>query len=148
MVGCQRGNIEDKKRARQEIEYAGIRYKYNITPTDIDGFIEINDKVYIFIELKYNGATLKDGQFKALFRLVDVINKPSILIIADHYIHDVDKPIPAHECIVREYKLNGGIMHKPKKEYTLKKLIDEFLVLNGLDNYLINNDLEKRQDND
>lgn len=40
----------------------------NIWPTDVDGFVEINDH-FLFLEQKGAGVSLSEGQRKALFKL-------------------------------------------------------------------------------
>lgn len=147
-MGSQRGKIVNKKRRQQIVDYSGLRYK-NITPTDIDGvgefydmkgYFEIRNQVFIFIELKLAGTELSWGQKTAFERLVDALKYPAIFIIAEHDIEDTNEEIPAHLCLVREYKSNGK-WYKPKSELTLKELVDKYLLHYGLGKYLNNNDL-------
>ena len=37
------------------MDFTGLRWG-KITPTDIDGFVEIRDKAYVFIEVKYSNT--------------------------------------------------------------------------------------------
>ena len=64
-----RGSIQFPDRARQLIDFSGLRYN-KITPTDIDGFIEYHDEAIVFMEFKYGNAELPYGQKLALERLL------------------------------------------------------------------------------
>jgi hypothetical protein len=55
-----RGKIQYRERARQIIDFSGIRYD-NITPTDIDGFFEKADKAFVFYEYKLEGCEMPHG---------------------------------------------------------------------------------------
>lgn len=81
----ERGEIEHRRRAQQIIDFSGIRYG-KCTPTDIDGLIELNGEVFVFIEYKFDDKEMPYGQRLALERLVDIVGdaKPAILIIAKH----------------------------------------------------------------
>ena len=59
----QRGKILNPARKRQLVDYSGLRY-CKITPTDLDGFLEISSRLYIFYELKYHNAEFAGGQEK------------------------------------------------------------------------------------
>ena len=67
---ANRGVIQNRERARQIIDFSGLRYG-NITPTDIDGCIEYQDKGVAFIEIKHRDSPMPKGQELALTRLVD-----------------------------------------------------------------------------
>ena len=96
-----RGIIQNRKYAKQINNFSGLRVK-NITPTDIDGFIDFGNKKFVFIEMKYRGAKLPYGQRLALERLIDSCNKDAVLIIAQHDTESGD--IDVANSIVREYR--------------------------------------------
>lgn len=123
-MGNGRGEIHNRDRAKQLINFSGLRYG-TITPTDIDGQIEFHGKCFVYIELKYKDTPIPDGQKKALMQDVDNHNKPTILIIGTHNIPP-ERDIDASICVVREY-YSKGKWYKPKKSFTIKKLIDEFI---------------------
>lgn len=81
----ERGKIRNKDYASTIRDFSGLRFG-NITPTDIDGYIEYKDKAFIFIESKYNESKLPYGQELALVRLVDVcgLNRPTVLFICSY----------------------------------------------------------------
>jgi len=119
----ERGQIRDRARSTQVIDYSGLRYG-KITPTDIDGLIEYKDKAYIFIEYKSGKAEMPYGQRIALERLVDNLRKPAILIHASHEhpeTEDIDGANAIAESIYYKGKwhLRGFV--------TVKSVIDSFL---------------------
>lgn len=65
-----------------------------VRPMDIDGFIELRDKVFIFIETKFKNSSMSTAQRTALSRLVDAIHNPphkfAYLLIAIHNDDGVD----------------------------------------------------------
>lgn len=130
----QPGKIHSRNRAKQIIDFSGLRYnspstKGDITPTDIDGFIEYDNKCFIFVEIKLKGNPLPYGQQLALKRLVNDCSKPSILFIAEHNVESPHNDINAAECIVRKYYRAGKWGNWNGKEYTLKQAIDSYLTL-------------------
>lgn len=131
-----RGKILYPDRKQQINDFSGLQWG-KITPTDIDGVIEYQNRAYIFLEIKYQDAELPDGQRIAIERLVDDVyksGKKSIAIIAQHEIYNTKDSIPVAECRVREiYLYTEKYWRKPKRNITVKQLIDSFL------KYFINN---------
>lgn len=119
----KRGQIRLKARRRQILDFSGLRYG-NITPTDLDGLIEYQDRAFVFYEYKYQGADMSQGQKKALTRLVDCIQKsgrPSVLFLCRHEVPDCESDVTASETIVHSLYYCGK-WHKgdgrTAKEYT------------------------------
>jgi len=99
-----RGVIRNREYASQIRDFSGLLIG-NITPTDIDGFIEYKDKCFIFVETKHNNAKLPFGQRLAFERLADACNKykPTLFIIGSHNtIGDIDFA----NCLVTEYRFD------------------------------------------
>lgn len=122
-----RGRIQNKERARQIIDFSGLRYG-NITPTDIDGLIEYRDRAMIYIEMKHGDADVPHGQRLALERNVNnnrTAGKKAVLFICEHYVDDPMQDINAAETIVREIYYNGEYTYP--HGYTLKQLTDRFI---------------------
>jgi len=131
------GKIGDRERYNQPIDFTGLRYK-NITPSDIDGkifFFEIRKSIFVFIELKWRKTLCRDGQYLAFQNLTDIIPVPAIYIIAEHEVDDCNRLVIAHNCLVREFRYQNK-WHVPKKECTLKNLIDWFLRKYGFAHYI------------
>lgn len=126
-----RGHIFYRERSLQVKDYSTLRYK-NITPTDIDGYFEIKNKVFVFIELKGVNAPFLDGQKLALERLVDSLNKPAILVIGEHNT-PVDEDIDVAKCKVWKYRYRR-YWHDDGR--TVKEVIDAFLKYHKLKEYV------------
>jgi hypothetical protein len=129
-----RGVIENTARAQQINDFSGLLYG-KITPTDIDGLIEYQDKAYVFIEVKYNGKDLPYGQRLAIKRLVDDTSaqgKQAIALIVNHEVADTSASVPVAECIVREmYHSKEKLWRPPKMPMTTREIIDGFLKAAG-----------------
>jgi len=120
-----RGEITNRKRAQQLVDFSGLKID-TITPTDVDGFIEYHQSLFIFFELKLNGKDLPRGQIVAFTTLVDSLNKPAIFIIADHDVPAV-QDIDAATTIVRNYYFKGK-WHRPRKAMTLREAVLQFVI--------------------
>jgi hypothetical protein len=70
--------------------------------TDIDSYRDVNDKGFIFVEVKADGVSLWPTQRRAFTRLIKScgLDKPSMLIIADHT-HPYEEDINLATCEVR-----------------------------------------------
>lgn len=99
------GMIRNRELISQIKSFEGIRIG-SITPTDIDFLIEYHNLGFIIAELKHKNKNLPRGQEWALTRLIDSLNKPSILIVAEH-----DVPIPRDiifaNSMVRSYYIKN-----------------------------------------
>jgi hypothetical protein len=131
MADISRGVIRNRQYATQIRDYSGLRYG-NITPTDIDGFVEFGDKLFVFIELKHKDAPLPRGQRLALERLTDAVGetgRTSILLIAEH---NTSGDIETSQCKVIEYRyMKRWII--PHSEITVRECVDEILQQAGID---------------
>ena len=122
-----RGIIQNRERARQIIDFSGIRYG-NITPTDMDGRFEKQNEAFVFFEMKYGDAEMPRGQKIAFERLVDNLTnagKKAVLFLCRHYVEDANKDVNALETTVDSIYWNGE-WHRSKGE-TLKNLCDRFM---------------------
>lgn len=120
----QKDNYE---RARQIIDFSGLRYG-NITPTDIDGCIEYQDKGVAFIEIKHRDATMSKGQELALTRLVDnnsTAGKRAVLFVCEHDVDNCEMDITASRTIVRDIYCNTKWVDGEGR--TLKECMDIFI---------------------
>ena len=100
----------------------------SITPTDVDGFVEFRDQLFVLIETKVEGQELPDGQRKALERECDAVRETgrmSTVLVVEHDTPP-DKDIDVAACAVREYRYEGH-WHTPIKPTTCKQAIDIFL---------------------
>lgn len=125
-----RGKINYKSRSKQVKDYSGVRYG-NITPTDIDGFLDFGNKIFAVLEYKHvNAPSLTYGQELALVRLVDTLAKttPTIGIIATHETND-NEEIDCANAMVEKYRSSGKWINAT--DLTVKMLLDKFLKHNG-----------------
>ena len=89
----KRGQIRYRERARQIVDFSGLRYDL-ITPTDIDGviapitvdgLIEFQRRCYVFVEFKHVGnPVMPGGQKWAFERIADDLRKPAVVLLAVH----------------------------------------------------------------
>jgi hypothetical protein len=104
-------------------DFSGLRYG-SIYPTDIDGLIEIQDKLFIFIELKYQEAKVPVGQKLALERITRAIDsipgKRAFCFIATH---NDKKRIDVSQATVK-YFMQKGEWKTPKRLVTVREAID------------------------
>ncbi len=79
--------LEHPERAAQLVDLTGINYG-NLSPTDVDGFLEIKNKLFVFFEFKNeNAPPIGYGQRTALERVVDALHqsgKVSLAVIGQH----------------------------------------------------------------
>jgi hypothetical protein len=123
-----RGAIHTPTRARQLHDFSGLRIG-NITPTDVDGFIDYQHKAFVFFELKFADNELPFGQRLALERVVDAIHRPELratLLVAEHQ-HEPDEMVDAAHCRMRSiyYQRKWHVC----KDWTLVEMVRRFLRL-------------------
>lgn len=126
----ERGTIINRERAKQLINFKNIRLDRKITPTDIDGLIEYDNKAYILMEFKYRGNEVPFGQRLAMVRMIDDFTargKWSMLLICEHDVVDPEQDIDASKATVRRIYYKGE-WRKPKVGFTnVKACIDQFI---------------------
>ena len=120
-----RGKIQDRAQALRINDFSSLRFK-NITPTDLDGFIDFKNKKFVLIETKYKDALLPFGQKLALERLCDSSKKDTILMIGT-YVSEIGD-IDIGGCMLREYRYKRAWKEYPEK-ITIKEAIKRFLKL-------------------
>ena len=130
---ASRGKLQYVDYAKQLISYDGMRFPgrtglYDVTPTDIDGFLQFDRyNCFIFIELKHNGD-LPDGQENALIKTVDAIQRggaESALFVAIHNT-PAKEMVNARDAVISKtyWKRTWYIHHGDK---TLYEAIRQFL---------------------
>ena len=127
MSQSDRGEFENRDRAKQLISFQGMKYD-SITPTDMDGLIEYHDECYVLMEFKYKGKELPYGQKLAFTRLADDLEKarkPTTLLICNHEVDNPDVDVIAKDAIVKQYYYKGRWYHGGNR--TVKEVTDKFL---------------------
>ena len=121
-----RGEINFDKRSRQIVKFSGLRYG-NITPTDIDGFLDFGNRLFVFIETKSGDTELPYGQRLAIERLCDACQDggvASVAIVARHN-EPPENDIIVADSQVDEYRWHGK-WNKTHAVVTCKDVIDYF----------------------
>ena len=123
-----RGQIRNHAKARQQKDYSGLCFG-KITPTDLDGFMEFGDHVFIFIELKGPGGEMPYGQRLAFERLVDAITsdtRASYLLLSRHEERDLDKDVVVADLMV-ERCYHAHRWTAPTQKITMRQAIERIL---------------------
>lgn len=119
-----RGKIRNPDQAMKVRDFSGLRWG-KITPTDIDGFVEFANTLFVFVEGKFNGSAMPYGQRLALERLCDACHneankKYSIAFVVAH--NGTDSFDYAKGPVV-QYRWRGTWV-EPTKPVMLKDAID------------------------
>jgi hypothetical protein len=122
-----RGVIKNRALKNQVADMSGLRWG-NITPTDIDAFLDFGDRLFVLVEGKFGGAVVQHGQMLAIQRLCDATHFPprrySYAIIADHYTPN-GNDIDFANMIVRTVRFNGKWVTPRKADLTLRRAIEK-----------------------
>lgn len=126
-----RGVIYNRDEKRRIIDFSGMRWG-NITPTDIDAFVEFKGKCFIAIECKGICVPVPFGQKLALERLLRHINmggSKGIVIVCDVRPGGVDDDIDLANCESREVwclGVDGSVIVVPTSR-RVKDVCDSFI---------------------
>lgn len=122
-----RGEIQNRERARQLRDFTGLRFG-SITPTDIDGFVEFRDRLFVWIEAKLAGVPIEIGQRKALERQCDAIAETGRMAVVLVVEHDTEptEDIDFASCPVREWRYLGE-WRQPLRPIACREAIDRLL---------------------
>lgn len=125
-MGAVRGAIVHPDRAAQLRDFSGLRFG-KITPSDMDAYIEYQDKCYVYMEFKYGAAEMPYGQRLALERMCFDMNKvkPTIGILARHWQPAVEPIDCANASVVEVYE--GGRWRMPAAPSTVRETVEHFL---------------------
>ena len=100
----ERGDIKYPKRYKQLISFTGMERRRNITPTDIDGFIDYNGNAFVYLECKLKNAPFDMGQRRAYENVCNSHKKAGnqyLVIVFEHN-------CPADEIIIaKEQRVTG-----------------------------------------
>lgn len=113
------GEIRNRDRFKQVVNFSALRYG-EIAPTDIDGFLDFGNKLFVVIEFKLKDTEMGRGQCLAIERLVDnlqISGKEAVAIIAEHEFYDCNDDIDIYKCRVVKIRHNFD-WHQPKPPMT------------------------------
>ena len=114
----ERGTYEHPDRGKQLLRFDGMQFLGSITPTDIDGLIEVRNQIIIFFEAKLQDKDVPFGQRLALERLVKDAGragKHAIAIIGEHNIKDPSEDVFLKDLFVREVFTTESMRWRPPK---------------------------------
>lgn len=119
-----RGKIRNPEQAMKVRDFSGLRWG-KITPTDVDGFVEFANTLFVFIEGKFGGSAMPYGQRLALERLCDACHdeirkKYGIAFVVAH---DGSDSFDYAAGPVVQYRWRGKWV-EPKAPIPLKVAID------------------------
>ena len=119
------GRITNPHLASREIDYSGVAIG-DISPTDIDGWMEYHNKAHVLIELKFGNGEMKKGQRLGLERITRHLSPfPAILFVAVHH-DDFPHLVEAGNAVVVEWCRNGT-WGKPTEELRLSEAVKRFI---------------------
>lgn len=122
----ERGAVRNRGHYTQLKDFTRLRYGL-ITPSDIDGVIDFQNKAFVFLELKFSGAQMSFGQRLMYERICDACETggvPSIVIVADHK-SGLDEMIAAHDLPVIQIRYQRK-WFRPHPGDTVKNVVDRF----------------------
>lgn len=124
----KRGEVYSGELFEQKLLFSGMNYHRNITPTDIDLFLDFNGELFIYGEAKKAPAKLTTGQKKALTHLVDSHTTAGHKAIAFFFQHNISAPEPvfAKNQEVIAYYMDGS-WNCPKEKTTVHELINKMI---------------------
>lgn len=125
-----RGVIYSRDKKRRLNTFKNLTYG-KITPTDIDAFIDFNDKIFIIIEAKGKGVPVPTGQRIALERMLKKMSlgdSEAMVVIADVIDGGMEDDVDLGLCFVREvWLVECKSLKKYSSEGTVKSVIDDFV---------------------
>lgn len=87
------------------MRFDGMQFLDTITPTDIDGVIDVRNQVLVLFEAKYGGKDVPHGQKVALERIVQDARragKHAIAFVVEHNVTDPAQDVFLKDLIIRE----------------------------------------------
>ena len=135
-----RGKIRNREYANQVKDYSLLCWG-KMTPTDIDGFLDFHNRIFVFLEVKQGSSSLSTGQRIAYENLANATDKSGIATLVLIAVHD--KKNPSH------YNEQGDILvdvlpiakyfwrrkwRIPQHPETVRSAINRFLECNQLPN--------------
>lgn len=144
-VEYSKSSFHSPKRAKQLIDFAGMKFNKKVRPTDIDAFngeslsasmdFDRGKKGFVFYEVKYLDNGMDVGQILHLEALCDNLKTPSLALHVSHDVEDTNKPVFLKDCIVQNAYFEGKwVSHwngKTAQEVTkafITKYCDEYLL--------------------
>lgn len=126
----QPGVIRHRARNLQVNDFRGLRYG-KITPTDIDGAIDFDGRLFVFVEAKFIGTPIGRGQELFLERVVDALDlwpsRFALGLVADHA-SPSDQDIDFSSMVVRKSRYRGRWQFSADRALTVRQAIDKMVL--------------------
>ena len=123
----ERGVIRNRAFKQKIADFSGLRFG-NITPTDLDAFMDFNNKLFVFVEAKHGGAPLSYGQRLAIERLCDACHRPpERYAVAFITSYNNEGDINFAQTTVTQYRWNGKWIAPQILEAPLIDGVNKFL---------------------
>lgn len=126
-------HFQNEAQVRKFNILTGIKFA-NVRPMDIDGFIELRNKVFIFIETKYQNGQMTQAQRTALSRLVDAVHSPpnkyAYLLVASHNDDGVDIDV-ARSSLEQIY--SGGKWFPETQNRNMYQAVEAIIKKHGIE---------------
>jgi len=120
------GKIRNPDRAFQHIDYTGIRYG-NATPSNIDGILELQGKLFVLFEYKHVSAQqMPKGQRMMIERIVDGLQSDGVVSIAIIGLHEspIGEEIDASSARAVEVRWKKEWVSLEHGRYSVKSCVD------------------------
>lgn len=129
------GEIISPDRFRQPLIFDGVK-RGKIQPTDIDAMMELQDRAYVFIEVKHREKDVPFGQKLALERMVrDArrVGKKAVAFVVSHCVDDPRLPVSLADCTVTEVYYSDRLRWEPVGgEMRTADALDSFMRFLGI----------------
>ena len=99
-----RAHIDHADRFKQPLLFEGLTIG-KMYPTDIDAMTEYHDRLFIFMEVKYEDTPISYGQQTALERIANAIQdtgRDAVVFICRHSVEDRTKPVMLRDTITTD----------------------------------------------
>ena len=123
----ERGAIRNEDFAKQLVDFSGLVYG-KISPTDVDLYIDFQNRVFVFGEYKFGKTLMEFGQRLALERLCDEregATRKTIGLVASHRT-PATQQVDGAAAVVTEFRFKKK-WRVPKHPITVRQAIDSFL---------------------
>jgi len=122
-----RGKIRNREAAKQLKDFSGLRFG-KITPTDIDGFVDFQNKAFVIFEIKHGTATMPYGQRLGYERLADACEKSGIRTLVIVANHNIDAPNDIDVSVLPVTQIRFKQKWKtPNVPHTVRSAFEAFL---------------------
>lgn len=124
-----RGVINNRDFKTQVADMSGLTFG-NITPTDLDAFMDFNNKLFVFVEAKHGDSKMPYGQQLAIERLCDACHKPPHrFAVAFVTSHNASGDIDFANTTVTKYRWRGKWITPQQMGATLVQGVNRFRAL-------------------